>query len=65
LAEADRTFTMLGIAPARPGTGLIGLRDRVDTLGGTISFASPAGEGTTIRVELPTSPGRLEPLPGG
>jgi hypothetical protein len=35
---------------------LIGLTDRVDTLGGTISFASPVGAGTTIRVKLPASP---------
>jgi signal transduction histidine kinase len=41
-----------GADPAR-GTGLIGLKDRVDTLGGTVSLASPAGVGTTIRVRLP------------
>jgi GAF domain-containing protein len=41
-----------GADPAR-GTGLIGLKDRVDTLSGTISFASPAGGGTSIRVTLP------------
>ena len=46
----------IGGADPRRGTGLIGLQDRVDTLGGTISFASPAGGGTTIRVKLPTSP---------
>jgi signal transduction histidine kinase len=44
-----------GVGGADPGrgTGLIGLKDRVDTLGGTISLASPAGAGTTIRVRLP------------
>ena len=46
----------IGGADPRRGTGLIGLKDRVDTLGGTISFASPAGSGTTIRVRLPASP---------
>jgi len=48
-----------GVGGADPhrGTGLIGLRDRVDTLGGTISFASPAGAGTTIRVRLPAGSG--------
>jgi signal transduction histidine kinase len=45
----------VGGADPRRGTGLIGLKDRVDTLGGTISFASPAGAGTTIRVKLPAS----------
>jgi signal transduction histidine kinase len=47
-----------GVGGADPGrgTGLIGLRDRIDTLGGTISLASPAGAGTTIRVRLPARP---------
>jgi signal transduction histidine kinase len=55
-----------GGADPRRGTGLIGLKDRVDTLGGTISLASPAGAGTTIRVSLPVSPreGEDPPLPG-
>jgi signal transduction histidine kinase len=46
-----------GVGGADPGrgTGLIGLKDRVDTLGGTISFTSPPGDGTTIRVRLPAS----------
>jgi signal transduction histidine kinase len=46
----------VGGADPRRGTGLIGLKDRVDTLGGTISFASPAGAGTAIRVKLPACP---------
>ena len=46
----------VGGADPRRGTGLIGLQDRVDTLSGTISFASPAGGGTTIRVKLPANP---------
>src|SRR5262249_47781930 len=45
----------VGGADPRGGSGLIGLRDRVDTLGGTISFTSPAGAGTTIRMQLPTT----------
>jgi GAF domain-containing protein len=53
----------VGGADPRRGTGLIGLKDRVETLGGTISFASPAGAGTTIRVTLPASPrGIHQPL---
>jgi signal transduction histidine kinase/PAS domain-containing protein len=35
------------------GSGLIGLSDRVDALGGTIEVASPSGEGTTLLVTLP------------
>jgi signal transduction histidine kinase len=56
----------VGGADPRRGTGLIGLKDRVDTLGGAISFSSPAGAGTTIRVKLPAGPrdGEEAPLPG-
>jgi PAS domain S-box-containing protein len=53
----------IGGANPRRGTGMVGLRDRVDTLGGTISFASPAGAGTTIRVRLPASPHDEGPPP--
>jgi len=52
-----------GVGGAVPGggTGLIGLKDRVDTLGGTISLLSPAGGGTTIRASLPAGPGDAAP----
>jgi signal transduction histidine kinase len=35
------------------GTGLVGLKDRVEAFGGRISLHSPHGGGTTLRVELP------------
>jgi signal transduction histidine kinase len=41
-----------GADPAR-GSGLVGLGDRVQALGGTISVHSPAGAGTTLQVDLP------------
>ncbi|GAA4263377.1 hypothetical protein GCM10022255_107380 [Dactylosporangium darangshiense] len=41
-----------GADPAR-GSGLTGLTDRVEALGGTIMISSPAGQGTHIQVELP------------
>jgi signal transduction histidine kinase len=41
-----------GADPAR-GSGLIGLRDRAEALGGSIEIGSPAGNGTLIVVELP------------
>jgi signal transduction histidine kinase len=37
------------------GTGLLGLKDRVEALGGRISLDSPPGSGTTLRVELPVA----------
>jgi signal transduction histidine kinase len=41
-----------GADPSR-GSGLIGLTDRVEALGGTLDVASPAGQGTTLRIRLP------------
>jgi signal transduction histidine kinase len=35
------------------GTGLVGLKDRVEALGGRIWLHSPHGAGTTLRAELP------------
>jgi signal transduction histidine kinase len=35
------------------GTGLVGLRDRVEALGGRILLDSPHGAGTTLRMEVP------------
>jgi GAF domain-containing protein len=35
------------------GTGLAGLKDRVEALGGRILLDSPRGAGTSLRVELP------------
>ena len=42
-----------GGADASRGSGLIGLADRVDALGGTLEIESPIGGGTTLRVRLP------------
>ena len=41
-----------GADPAR-GSGLVGLKDRVEAVGGTLAVQSPAGAGTALRVELP------------
>jgi signal transduction histidine kinase len=35
------------------GSGLMGLKDRVEALGGAIAITSPAGGGTSLRVEIP------------
>jgi signal transduction histidine kinase len=42
-----------GAVPAR-GSGLIGLKDRVEALGGEIEIESPPGSGTSLRVRIPT-----------
>lgn len=40
-------------ADAGRGSGLIGLADRINALGGTIEVAIPIGEGTRLHVTLP------------
>jgi signal transduction histidine kinase len=42
-----------GGADAGAGSGLRGLRDRVEALGGRFALDSPAGAGTSIEVEIP------------
>jgi signal transduction histidine kinase len=49
-----------GADPAR-GSGLVGLRDRIEALGGTISVWSPEGEGTAVEIALPLDGGRRTP----
>jgi signal transduction histidine kinase len=44
-----------GADPAR-GTGLRGLADRVNALGGSVHVSSPSGHGTTVRAEVPCPP---------
>jgi signal transduction histidine kinase len=41
-----------GAAPEK-GSGLVGLRDRVEAVGGMIDIVSPAGNGTSLLVEIP------------
>jgi signal transduction histidine kinase/DNA-binding NarL/FixJ family response regulator len=43
----------IGGAALRRGSGLIGLVDRVEALGGKFALDSPPGQGTTIAIELP------------
>lgn len=51
-----------GMDVARPGRGLglIGMRERVEALGGTLTLHSAPGEGTEIRVEIPLADARPE-----
>jgi PAS domain S-box-containing protein len=43
-----------GANPAR-GSGLVGLTDRVEALGGKLTLHSPPAGGTTVRIDLPLS----------
>jgi signal transduction histidine kinase len=46
----------IGGADSGKGSGLIGLADRVEALGGRIEIASPAGNGTSLLVAIPIDP---------
>jgi signal transduction histidine kinase len=48
-----------GGAEFGPGSGLLGIRDRVEALGGRISLHSPPGTGTTLEAHVPA--GQREP----
>ena len=52
-----------GIGGADPvrGSGLLGLKDRIEALGGTFSVHSPVGRGTTVTCELPVTAGSEYP----
>jgi signal transduction histidine kinase len=43
----------VGGADPRRGSGLTGLRDRIEALGGRIKIESQTGSGTVIAVEIP------------
>jgi signal transduction histidine kinase len=59
IEEADGTLTVqvrddgVGGADASRGSGLTGLRDRVEAVGGSMTLDSPAGAGTVLTVLLP------------
>jgi len=60
--EADEAVVRLSVgddgvggATCAQGSGLIGLRDRIEALGGRIEIASPSGKGTTLIVEMPVT----------
>jgi signal transduction histidine kinase len=43
----------IGGADVAKGSGLFGLIDRVEALGGTMAISSPVGNGTSVLVEIP------------
>ena len=47
-----------GGADATGGSGLAGLRDRVEALGGRLWVHSPPGTGTTVQAQVPVGPTR-------
>jgi signal transduction histidine kinase len=61
IAQADSSLTVqvrddgVGGANTTHGSGLIGLRDRVEAVGGTMTLDSPRGGGTVLTVLLPVA----------
>ncbi|MDQ1659290.1 MAG: hypothetical protein QOD41_4373 [Cryptosporangiaceae bacterium] len=55
-----------GVGGADPldGSGLVGLKDRIEALGGTFSMRSPVGRGTTVTCELPVLASGPDSSPG-
>ena len=51
-----------GADPAR-GSGLVGLRDRIEAVGGALTVTSPAGHGTTLVIEIPAGSENLPAAP--
>ena len=69
VAESDGVLHMrvrddgCGGAAFNRGSGLVGLRDRAEALGGHLQVHSPRGAGTTLKIELPLQPIGPELLP--
>src|ERR1700722_10336116 len=59
VAEQDAILKLAirddGVGGADPsqGTGLVGLADRIEALGGRLEIVSPAGSGTLLSIEIP------------
>jgi signal transduction histidine kinase len=55
----------IGGADLAQGSGLVGLRDRIEALGGRLELTNPIGNGATLLIEIPvesqSSPGAPEP----
>jgi signal transduction histidine kinase len=47
----------VGGADPEAGSGLVGLRDRVEALGGDLRISSAPGHGTAVRATIPIEPG--------
>jgi signal transduction histidine kinase len=53
----------IGGANLGHGSGLVGLRDRIEALGGTLQVTSAPGSGTTLLIEIPVEGRKSVPSP--
>ncbi|MCY1143120.1 DUF4118 domain-containing protein [Actinoplanes sp. Pm04-4] len=67
VSEADNCLHLCvhddgsGGADFAGGTGLLGLKDRTEALGGTLDVTSPPGAGTTVTARIPLEPDGGQP----
>ncbi len=52
------------VGPLRPGTGLMGMRDRVEGVDGTLTIESAPGDGTRVAGRVPAARRRADGLVG-
>ncbi len=57
--DNGKSFPVQGVLPAgkKKGLGLLGMRERVEMVGGRFAVESAPGKGTTIRAEIPFAKG--------
>jgi signal transduction histidine kinase len=70
IAEQDAILKLAirddGVGGADPsqGTGLVGLADRIESLGGRLEIVSPARSGTSLSIEIPAQGQSAATFPG-
>jgi PAS domain S-box-containing protein len=64
VATAEIRDDGCGGARASVGTGLRGLADRLEAIGGSLELTSPVGGGTAVLARVPLDPGGAAPRPG-
>ena len=70
VAKQDATLKLairdngVGGADPRRGTGLAGLADRIEALGGRLEIVSPARSGTSLSIEIPVEGHSATAFPG-
>jgi len=62
IKDDGKSFQVDGVLPGKGGKrlGLLGMRERVEMIGGTFCIESAPGQGTTVRVEIPSARGRKD-----
>jgi signal transduction histidine kinase len=60
--DNGKSFQVQGVLSTKrnKGLGLLGMRERVEMVGGRFAVASAPGQGTTIRAEIPFANGTGE-----